>query len=286
MKKNGFTLQELLISMAIIGLIAAAIAPAINSIMPDKRKAMYMKAYNTLTNVTNEILSDPALFWTTYDSDTGEATCSGLGCDSLPTTYAPCNEVGWKCEGENKFPMIFATKVNYVERNSPITGSKLISDVKTIDGIYWVFRATNTATKNTEFRVLIDVNYKNDNINNKCSYSSTCPNPDKFEFTIDNDGGITAVDALGKAFLENPTDMKSIREDKERAKELYKSTISRPTIGGPSRPTIGGPSGFGGSGFGGSGAIPNRPRPSTGTIGGTSGFGGSGAIPNRPTNSN
>ena len=287
MRKNGFTLQELLISMAIIGIMAAAIAPAINAIMSDKRKAMYMKAYNTLTNVTNEVLSDPSLYWTKYDPDTGEATCSGLGCADLPTTYAPCNEVHWQCkDSKYKFPKIFATKVNYVERTSPVAGSTLTTNIKTIDGIDWNFKATKSSETDTEYEVTIDVNYKNTNEKNKCTYnSSTCPNPDQFEFKIDNDGGITAVDALGRAFLENPTDMKSIREDKERAKELFGGSgaiPNRPT----NRPSIGGPSGFGGSGFGGSGAIPNRPRPSTGTIGGTSGFGGSGAIPNRPTNSN
>ena len=254
MRKNGFTLQELLISMAIIGIMAAAIAPAINSIMPDKRKAMYMKAYNTLTNTTNEILSDPSLYWTTYNENTGEATCMGLGCQDLPTSYAPCDNVDLKCNGTiSKFPNLFATKVNYVEISGPpYDGSFFKVDLKTVDGVDWLFQATSNTFTKVEYKLIIDVNYKNTNEKNKCTYnSSTCPNPDKFEFKIDNDGGITAVDALGRAFLENPTDMKSIREDKERAKELYKSTISRPTIGGPS--------GFGGSGFGGSGAIPNRP---------------------------
>lgn len=224
MRKNGFTLQELLISMAIIGLIAASIAPAINSIMPDKRKTMYMKAYNTLTNVTNEVLSDPSLYWTKYDPDTGEATCSGLGCQDLPTSYAPCNNTELKCNGLiSKFPNLFATKVNYVEISGPpYDGSFFKVDLKTVDGIDWLFQ-TNSSNNfmNVEYKLTIDVNYKNTNEKNKCTYnSSTCPNPDQFEFKIDNDGGITAVDALGKAFLENPTDMKSIREDKARAKEI------------------------------------------------------------------
>ena len=221
MYKKGFTLQELLISMAIIGLIAAAIAPAINSIMPDKRKAMYMKAYNTLTNTTNEILSDPSLYFTKYYS-TGELLCSGLGCPDLPVDYAPCNEADWKCQGTIfKFPKIFATKVNYVERTSPVPGSIISTNIKTIDGIDWTFKATKFSTTNTEFDVIVDVNYKNTNTKNKCTYnSSTCPNPDKFEFKIDNDGGITVIDPLGRAFLENPTEMNSIREDKVRAKKI------------------------------------------------------------------
>ena len=41
MLKKGFTLQELLISMAIIGIVAAVAAPGLIGLMPDKKKSMY-----------------------------------------------------------------------------------------------------------------------------------------------------------------------------------------------------------------------------------------------------
>ena len=38
MKKTGFTLAELLITLVVIGIISAITLPAINKLMPDKNK--------------------------------------------------------------------------------------------------------------------------------------------------------------------------------------------------------------------------------------------------------
>ena len=121
MFKKGFTLQELLITLGIIGIVAAIVAPGIVGMMPDQKKAMYMKAYNTLTTLTNDILDDPSLYWTTYDND-GEPNCSGLFCfSSVPAgVFPPCDEIydvigeqgSVFCGFSTKFPSIFLRKVN------------------------------------------------------------------------------------------------------------------------------------------------------------------------------
>lgn len=51
MKKQGFTLVEVIIALTIIGLLAAFIAPAVLDLVPDKNKAKVLK-YNTLMNNT------------------------------------------------------------------------------------------------------------------------------------------------------------------------------------------------------------------------------------------
>ena len=85
MLKKGFTLQELLISLAIIGVVSAVALPSLMSIQPDKSKTMYIKAYNTLTTLTDEILNDPSLYYTIYNSN-GIASCSGINCTEPPLT--------------------------------------------------------------------------------------------------------------------------------------------------------------------------------------------------------
>ena len=50
MKKTGFTLAELLITLGIIGVIVAILVPAVNNAMPDENKAMYLKTYDTLSD--------------------------------------------------------------------------------------------------------------------------------------------------------------------------------------------------------------------------------------------
>ena len=50
MKKNGFTLQEALITVGIIGIVAAITIPALTKIMPNRYQTRYLKAYSAISN--------------------------------------------------------------------------------------------------------------------------------------------------------------------------------------------------------------------------------------------
>ena len=223
MIKKGFTLQELLITLAIIGVVAAIVGPGIVGLMPSKSKAMYLKAYNILTNQTNEILGDTSLYWTTYDNDSGEPTCSGMYCDDKPEVE-PYDEN--KFSGREKFPRIFASKLNLAEEPENVDGG---IQFRTADGIQWLFKVEDEADGDLPgdhgyvTELTIDVNPDNENDAYKCTYDENdCSSPEQFVFEIDNDGGITPVDPLGQAFLRNPTEMNSMSKDKEAANNLAK----------------------------------------------------------------
>ena len=205
MMKKGFTLQELLISLAIVGVVAAITVPGIIGMMPDKKKAMYMKCYSTLTNLTNEILDDPVLYYK------NEEDCVGLACQASPISeaYPQCSG-DWSCSGNSKFPAIFATKVNYTSRE--IAGNNVV--IRTADGVSWTF----VTAPNAE-RTAISIDLEPDGGHN-CSYSDDCKDPDRFNFGLFQDGEIIAVDPLGQAFLRNPTDYHSVKKDKELADTL------------------------------------------------------------------
>ena len=54
MKKFGFTLAELLITLTIVGISVALVAPAVSNIMPDANKAKVLK-YNVQLNNALEV---------------------------------------------------------------------------------------------------------------------------------------------------------------------------------------------------------------------------------------
>ena len=51
--KKGFTLQEVLVTLAMVGIIAAITIPGIVGIMPSKDRIQFLKAYNALAKVVD-----------------------------------------------------------------------------------------------------------------------------------------------------------------------------------------------------------------------------------------
>ena len=90
----------------------------------------------------------------------------------------------------------------------------------TTDGLRWTFceYLINSSGKSiTHYLVWVDIN-GDKGVN--CIYSSSCSKPDKFRFEVDDQGGVRPADALGIAFLQNPTDMRSASDDKNLAAKL------------------------------------------------------------------
>lgn len=62
MKRNGFTLAEMLITLGIVGIITALIIPAINNLKPDENKTLYLKAYDTLTDTVKNLAANSKIY--------------------------------------------------------------------------------------------------------------------------------------------------------------------------------------------------------------------------------
>lgn len=236
MLKKGFTLQELLISLAIIGVVSAVALPSLMSIQPDKSKTLYIKTYNTLATQTSEILSDPSLYWDDGYNSAGEAESVGLYSDAQPL-IAPYNNDN-NCRSGNKFPAILS-HILHLSGTPTYTnasnGGTNTADFRTADGIDWHFE-----TKEVSMNIPGGLGYQTDltiNIkptdrskNNPCLYSTTCLKPNEFKFRIDNDGGIRPADALGMAYLQNPTDTRSGATDRSLAARIVEEAKSATDI--------------------------------------------------------
>ena len=76
--KNGFTIAEMLICLAIISMVVAMVIPAAMSKKPNRNKAMFRKAYYNLERAVSELVNDESIFpgtkATDYEIDMDRAT--------------------------------------------------------------------------------------------------------------------------------------------------------------------------------------------------------------------
>ena len=233
MKKFGFTLSELLITVGIVGVVAALTAPAVSNIMPDRNKMMFMKNYKELTTITEKLLQDPELYYTTYaiaDQDyscgtetyckEGEkyANCRGLSCDMKPHKTEFNNDT---YSGLTKYPYLLAKHLGVMEDDIKINGSNF--SYNTEDGTFWKITVPKTSPGGTcviksaplkEYyapsEIAIAINEKEIT----CFYGDTgCKKPHAFKFKIDIYGNVTPNDPLSKTYLLNPTRMNNKKWD-------------------------------------------------------------------------
>ena len=62
MKKHGFTLAEVLITLSIIAISAAILAPLYLQAKPDRYKFKVISYYNRINDATDRLLSNPAIY--------------------------------------------------------------------------------------------------------------------------------------------------------------------------------------------------------------------------------
>ena len=58
MKKTGFTVSEIVIALAVIGVIATFVTPMVARLFPDKNKAMVLKVHKTVQDINSALLDN------------------------------------------------------------------------------------------------------------------------------------------------------------------------------------------------------------------------------------
>ncbi len=203
MKKPAFTLTELIIAIAIIGVAAALALPSMISIMPDGKKMKVIKYYNIINNTVEEILANPDLYHPYWGYDTNHEPCLKVGDDKC---------VGLECvdlanEGEVK---------------------KILSDKLAFDEIDLGIKKENPDLKDVYYNISISIKEKNDD-DVECSSSNingdNCKDfkdVNTFNFVITKEGDVRPAenDYLLQAYLLNPHNTKDRKKDFEEAKKL------------------------------------------------------------------
>ena len=199
-KLKGFTMAEMLVTMAILGVIASVTLPIINQSRPNEEMIMLKKAYYNTARVVSELINDEDLY-PEYDEDAEQSGFSN-------TAKAKINNSEYY-SGSSKFCHLFAAKLNArdVRCNARI-GLNNGGNFKTLDGIVWSMPFGNFS--GTEY-IAVDTNGTK---NNNCSLRSNlggsvgglrpCQGtkaPDQFVFTLDKFGGFQVVGDIEQQYV-------------------------------------------------------------------------------------
>lgn len=192
MKKFGFTLMEIIVTIGIIGVVAAITAPTINNIMPDKNKIKVMKAYKTLSDINAEIMDDKEVWQNSPTVDKG----------------------GWTHMPEREYPEELTRRLEVVQL--PAMPARELN-FQTVDGMGW-----RVIDLDGRF-AYVEIN-TNDDKKDDCIYSASCRNPRRYSFNIEEDQlKITPADPLTAAFLANPNKLNDRKAALKTAKNDTKN---------------------------------------------------------------
>lgn len=206
--KKGFTLAELLIVLGIIGITAAVLLPAINNLMPDKTKIMYLKAKDELSIAIKSLSANSSLY---------PAVMLEEGQDILINSHpffnnskpiqTPFNKDEYS--GNNKLCNLLAFSMNADAKNScSQTNYPDRSSFTTSNGMrWWVIQkeysiniADKKATYQTDIYVDVDPSKKSSN----CMFGEPACNgktPDTFKFLLAADGSLIPADPAGLHYI-------------------------------------------------------------------------------------
>lgn len=105
LKKQGFTLMEILLCVGIIGILAAILMRVLSGVMPDIDKASFVRAYLTTRTVVSDMINDSSIYSQEPDANGEYAGFSDTDAPKYGKYY------GTIYSGANKFPLIFKDKV-------------------------------------------------------------------------------------------------------------------------------------------------------------------------------
>lgn len=185
MKKNGFTTSEVLITLGILGVIAAFMMPALIHVMPDKNDENHKKANYQIEQIISQMYSD----------DTMYPKISAFNKSGFKNTDMVLIE-GTTYSGDTKFCQLFAKQFKKISSgvNCGSTDSPDTISFKTPDGMNWYIPKTTFSKGWTTIKV--DINgdeIRKGNKTNACEYNaSTCKKPDLFTYFVRSNGTVIA----------------------------------------------------------------------------------------------
>lgn len=211
MRKNGFTLAEVLITLGIIGVASALLTPIVSNAIPDKNKTKVINLYQIIASNTDAFLNNNSIYYKKGIDD----SCRGLGCQYVPL-LSPYDDS--KYSGKVKYGCLLASVLNI---NSKISAEGDTVSFQTNDGVAWTIQSNDSG----ESIITLDLNGSK---GKNCSYDkSLCTKPDQFEFFVSQYGNIKGNDPLTTAYLGNPLKLNDKKNDYETASSDTETYVTK-----------------------------------------------------------
>ena len=98
--KFAFTMAEAILTLTIIGVVAALMLRSVNRINPDKNKVLFLRSFHALESAVSDIINDTSF----YDHDIG--ILSDFSSDPLPMAVVELNSTQGSvlCSKKSNFP--------------------------------------------------------------------------------------------------------------------------------------------------------------------------------------
>lgn len=173
-KLKGVSMSEILIALAIIGVIAAITIPALSKAIPSKEETIHKKMSYIVEQVTGQL----------YDDDIMYPKKSDLFSQGFQNTVkVTINGVDY--EGDTKFCELFASKFNKI--TSEVKCEEDQKSFTSTDNVDWYLPISDFKEGSAE--LMIDVNGSK---GSNCEEgAANCKNPDRFKYYIKPNGTVT-----------------------------------------------------------------------------------------------
>lgn len=217
MKKFGYTLAEILIAITIIGIMTAVMLPLVNNTKPDKTKVMYLKTYDSLVEILNNVTYNSQIF--AVSTQSGGQTYDISKCPLFDTAVRTIDgnndeEILATQDGNNKLCSVVAASFG-VEPNEQCSFNGNFDGMGENSftnnyGIQFKFMVSTIDVATGAYTTEIYVDVDGDNGNNCIYDGDTCQRPDRFIFLVSPTGHLIPADQMGQAYLQTRTNLRLV----------------------------------------------------------------------------
>ena len=216
MKKTGYTLAEILIAIAVVGVIAGLLLPMVGKIRPDMNKMLFLQTYDSIVQVTSKLASDERY----YNPADPEWDYSKYPLLDTATKY---KFNGKEYDTNKKYCELLAIGLN-AESNScngnpnQVTEYSSPATFETPNGVrYWVntdISVNTDGSKSYQTDIYFDVDGAE---GNNCTYATSCTQPDRYRLLVSAEGEVIPSDSMSQYYLANRVNFR-LNKDKNADK--------------------------------------------------------------------